>query len=179
MPVVAVIDDEPSVCEMVDSVLHDAGSDVYIATTAAAGAAMLTSRYFDLALIDVLLHDRSGILLAEIAANQNTPVLLMTDRADTGLRLRQFDFPHLMKPFDGRLLSKAAAEAMADRHWNIQRLTDSLARLRANLAGLDLEIANSRLLMATSRKILAKAARQEKPRDGTSADGFDWRRPPC
>jgi DNA-binding response OmpR family regulator len=156
MPVVAVIDDEPLVCELVDLVLHRAGSDVHTATTAAAGAALLTSRYFDLALIDVLLHDTSGIRLAEIAANQNTPVLLMTGRTDTAQRLRQFDFPHLMKPFDGRLLSQAAAEVMAHRHRNIRRLTDGLARLHANLAGLNVEIANSRPLIATSRKIPAK-----------------------
>ena len=40
MPVVAVIDDEPMICELVDEVLHDAGSDVHIATTAEAGAAL-------------------------------------------------------------------------------------------------------------------------------------------
>jgi DNA-binding response OmpR family regulator len=179
MPVVAVIDDEPMICELVDEVLHDAGSDVHIATTAEAGAALLTSRYFDLALIDVLLRDASGILLAEIAANQNTPVLLVTGHAETALRLRQFDFPHLTKPFDTRLLSEAAARAMVDRHRNIQRLIDGLARLRAKLAGLDVETKNALLLVARSREILAMAAAQRTQCHGSSAAGFVRAGPPC
>src|ERR1700722_15184410 len=96
MPVVAVIDDEPIACDVVAGILRDGGTDVHTATTAEAGLALLTSRYFDLALIDVRLRDGSGIKLAEIAANQNTLVLLMTGHAETASYLKQFDFPRLL-----------------------------------------------------------------------------------
>ncbi len=150
MSVVAVIDNEPMICNLVDEVLRDSGSEVFGANTAEAGLALLNSRYFDLALIDVLLRDTSGILLAKIAARRNTPVLLMTGHADTAQRLRQFDFPHLLKPFDARGLTEATAQVMADRHENIQRLTDGLARMHAKLAGLGVGTATPGRLMTQS-----------------------------
>jgi DNA-binding NtrC family response regulator len=160
MPVVAVIDDEPIACDVVAGILRDGGTDVHTATTAETGLALLTSRYFDLALIDVRLRDGSGIKLAEIAANQNTLVLLMTGHAETASYLKQFDFPRLLKPFDLGQLIEATALAMADRHRTVQRLIDGLARMHANLAGLDVETANARRLIATSREIVDRAKGQ-------------------
>jgi DNA-binding NtrC family response regulator len=159
MPVVAVIDDEPMICDLVEDCLRHTGSEVYSAPSAQAGVTLLASRYFDLALIDVLLQDTSGILLAEIAANQNTPVVLITGHADTALRLKQFDFPHILKPFNVAQLNEAVAQVIADRHGNIQRLTDGLARMHANLAGLDMETANTGGLIAKPRAILARTGK--------------------
>jgi DNA-binding NtrC family response regulator len=169
MPIVAVIDDEPMICDLVEDCLRRAGSEVYSATSAEAGTALLASRYFDLALIDVLLQDTSGILLAEIAANQNTPVVLVTGHADTALRLIQFDFPHMLKPFNVTQLTEAVAAVMADRHRNIQRLTDSLARMHANLAGLEMETSKFGRLIAKTRHILDTTAKEPPgPPIGTS-----------
>ncbi len=153
MPVVAVIDDEPMICDLIEDCLRHAGSEVYRAPSAEAGASLLTTRYFDLALIDVRLQDTSGILVAEIAANQNTPVVLMTGHGDTALRLRQFDFPHMLKPFNLKQLTTAVAAVMADRHSNIQRLTDGLARMHANLAGLDVETTRTVPSLAKPRRL--------------------------
>ena len=150
MPVVAVIDDEPMICDLVEDCLTHAGSEVYSAPSAQAGVALLASRYFDVALIDVLLQDTSGILVAEVAANRNTPVVLITGHDATAMRLRQFGFPHILKPFNVTQLREAVAAVMADRHRNIQRLTDGLARMHANLAGLDVETAKTRRMLATT-----------------------------
>jgi DNA-binding NtrC family response regulator len=171
MPVVAVIDDEPMICDLVKDCLHHAGFEVYSAASAEAGGTLLAGRYFDIALIDVLLQDASGILLAEIAANQNTPVVLMTGHADTAFRLRQFDFPHILKPFNVTQLTEAVVRVMADRHRNIRRLTDGLARMRANLAGLDMQTAKPGQLLAKTRQILAGA--------GKEAPEPDIPGPPC
>jgi DNA-binding NtrC family response regulator len=161
MPVVAVIDDEPMICELVEDCLRHAGSEVHSATSADAGVRLLASRYFDLAFIDVLLQDNSGILLAEIAADRNTPVVLMTGHSDTALRLKQFDFPHMLKPFKMAQLTEAVTLAMNDRHRNIQRLTDGLARLHANLAGLDMETAKT----GKASRILGRTGREEPKPD--------------
>ena len=166
MPVVAVIDDEPMICYLVEDCLSHAGSEVHSAPSAEAGAALLASRHFDLALIDVLLQDTSGILVAEIAANQNTPVVLMTGHDATAVRLRQFDFPHMLKPFNITQLTEAVAAVMADRHRNIQRLTDGLARMHANLAGLDVETTKTAQLIAKTRRILTRTG-NAGPESGT------------
>jgi DNA-binding NtrC family response regulator len=143
MPVVAVIDDEPMIRDLVEDCLRQAGYEAHSAKSAESGVKLLASRYFDLALIDVLLQDNSGIRLAKIAADQNTPVVLMTGHVQTALRLRQFDFPHMLKPFKATELTEAVALVIADRHRNVQRLTDGLARMRANLAGLDMDAAKT------------------------------------
>ena len=101
MPVVAVIDDEPMIRDLVEDCLRQAGYEAHSATSAESGAKLLASRYFDLALIDVLLQDNSGIRLAQFAADQNTPVVLMTGHVETAVRLRQFDFPRMLKPVQG------------------------------------------------------------------------------
>lgn len=171
MPVVAVIDDEPMICDLVEDCLRDGGAEVYSAPSAEAGVTLLASRYFDLALIDVLLQDTSGILVAEIAANRNTPVVLITGHDDTAMRLRQFDFPHLVKPFNLAQLSEAVAAVMADRHRNIRRLTDGLARMHANLAGLDVDIMKAGDLIAKAQRSVGLA--------GTQQRGPDIARPSC
>jgi DNA-binding NtrC family response regulator len=161
MPIVAVIDDEPMICDLVEDCLRHAGSEVHSATSAETGATLLASRYFDLAFIDVLLQDNSGILVAEIAADQYTPVVLMTGHADTALRLKQFDFPHILKPFNLTQLTKAVALVMDNRHRSIQRLSDGLARMHANLAGLDMETAKTGRLNANARRNLARVGKAE------------------
>ncbi len=167
MPIVAVIDDEPMICDLVEDSLRHAGSEVYRAHSAETAVALLTSRYFDLALIDVLLQDQSGILVAEIAANQNTPVVLMTGHDTTAMRLRQFDFPHMLKPFKVSQLTDAVATVMTDRHRNIRHLTDSLARMHANLAGLELETAKTIHLIAKTRQLLSRSGNSgPEPRNG-------------
>jgi DNA-binding NtrC family response regulator len=155
MPIVAIIDDEPMICDLVADCLRRTGSEVHSATSAEAGVALLASRYFDLALVDVRLQDSSGILVAEIAANHNTPVVLVTGHADTALRLRQFDFPHMLKPFNLTQLTDTVAAVMADRHRNIQRLTDGLARMHANLAGLEMATVKFGPLVARTRRVLS------------------------
>jgi DNA-binding response OmpR family regulator len=75
---IAVVDDEPLICALIEDVFEDAGAYVRCATTGCEAAEMLVETLFDLALIDVVLPDASGLALAEIAANNNTPVLLMT-----------------------------------------------------------------------------------------------------
>jgi hypothetical protein len=60
---------------------------------------LLTGECFDLAIIEMVLRDASGIALAAIAANENTPVLLITDRPKVTARLKQYDlvdFPCLL-----------------------------------------------------------------------------------
>jgi DNA-binding response OmpR family regulator len=158
---IAVIDDEPLICEFVDDFLSDGGAEVHCATTATLGALMLADGKFDLALIDVFLPDASGFALAELAANQNTAVLLMSGHPDATMRLNAFNLPSLRKPFDLLTLSTAAAREIAASSENIERVKIGVARLGENIEGLSNAMAFSKTMIERSREILTKAVRQK------------------
>jgi CheY-like chemotaxis protein len=158
VPAVAVIDEEDAVCDQAGDCFCRAGFVVHSAMTADAGVARLKRGRFDLVLVDVFLRDASGTLVAQIAANMNTPVLLTTGRADAASRLRQFDFPHLLKPFDFAQLSKESVRVMLENRQTILQLILNLERLRRSLADLEAATADARRLIAVSQAILARPA---------------------
>jgi DNA-binding NtrC family response regulator len=137
MRTVAVIDDDRSICDFVADALGELGADVQCAITGRLGRRLLTSARFDLALIDVVLPGASGFALAEIAANQNTPPLLMTGHPDAAGRAIRFDFPCLLKPFTLVRLCRESERVMVENRRNIQRIKDGMIRLRMNLLGFE------------------------------------------
>src|SRR5271156_4157875 len=97
---IAVIDNDPSSCQLISDAFRDTGTQIVCAATGRLGRRLLTSGPFDLALIEIVLPDASGIALAEIAANRNTPVLFVTGRASAKKRLKDCPCPCLLKPID-------------------------------------------------------------------------------
>jgi CheY-like chemotaxis protein len=155
MPAVAVIDEEEAVCDQAGNCFRRAGFAVRSAITADAGIAMLQRERFDLVLVDVCLRDASGTLVAQIAANFNRPVLLTTMHADAASRLRRFDFPHLLKPFDFAQLSRESVRVIAENRQTTLRVILNLERMRRNLADLEAATADARRLIAVSQALLA------------------------
>jgi DNA-binding NtrC family response regulator len=157
---IAVIDDDPLICDLLADALGDFGADVQCVTTGRSGRKLLTGKRFNLAIIDVVLPDASGLALAAIAANENTPVLLLTGHPRAMARLKQYeivDIPCLLKPFDLVQLCAETERVMAESHQNVERIKEGMARLRANLVGREEAIANSERLIAESRRLVAKA----------------------
>jgi DNA-binding response OmpR family regulator len=165
---IAVIDDDSLICDLLADVLGDAGTDVQCVTTGRSGRKLLTGRRFNLAIIDVVLPDASGLALAAVAANENTPVLLLTGHPRAIARLRQHevcDIPYLLKPFSLVRLCNETRRVMAESHQNVQRIKEGMARLRANLAGLDTTIANSERLIDVTRRLVAEAMALDPGKD--------------
>ena len=188
MPTVAVIDEEEAVCNQASDCFRQAGFAVHSAMTASEGAAMLLRNRFDLVLVDVFLRDASGTLIAQLAANTNSRVLLTTGHADAASRFRRFDVPYLLKPFDLEELSRESMRVMAENRQIVLQVILNLERLRRGLADLEVLTADAHRLIATSRVILGRAGRSpvigSKPLAGgdrTSgpdpADGSDHREP--
>jgi DNA-binding NtrC family response regulator len=153
---IAVVDDDLSICNLILGALGNTGAVVQCATTGRSGRRLLTGKCFDIAIVDVVLPDASGVALAAIAANENTPVLLITDRRNVTARLKQYDladFPCLLKPFDLVRLRTETERVVAESHQNVQRIKEGMARWRANLIGLDDAIADARQLIAVSRRL--------------------------
>ena len=126
--------------------------------TGALGAEMLQQQHFDLALIDVELPDASGIALAEIATNENTPVVFMSGNLNVIDGLSDWDMPYLEKPFRLAALQAEAAWVMDDTQNQLQRIWETLLRIRVVIAGLEDAWETSKRLIDVSRNLIDRAA---------------------
>jgi FixJ family two-component response regulator len=121
-PLIAVVDDEESVCRALDRLLRSVGFDV---ETFASGAAFLESgaRWrAECVVLDVHMPGVSGCDVQErlSGAAQDVPVVVITGRDSDETRERAMAAgaaAYLRKPVDGQTLLSTVAAAMADaRH---------------------------------------------------------------
>jgi DNA-binding NtrC family response regulator len=146
---VLLVDDDDLVFEAVAEVLADwQGTRLNIARTGHTAAPMLRHLDFACALIDVELADMSGIALAEVAANEDVPVLLMSGDPDVTACLERFDYPFLDKPFSLDFMLSEMKLAVADARGNVARVRASAAMLRASGEALAAAVAESRRVLA-------------------------------
>lgn len=77
-PHILVVDDNPDVCELVQSVLEVAGFRVSITDDTARALQLVASEQFDVLLLDYWLQDLTGVELCRRirAFDQSTPILL-------------------------------------------------------------------------------------------------------
>jgi DNA-binding NtrC family response regulator len=173
-----VIDNDPLVYEFVKDALGGSGRAVYWAAEWRTGRKLLTRKRFNLAIIDLLLSGASGLALAEIAANENTPVLLTTGHPTGSARLKSYDLidlPCLLKPLDLVQLRIETEQVVAGSLRNIQRIKEGMIRWRTSVAGLEDALADSRQLIddirrqaadsrvSPERSVLAHARGRENP----------------
>jgi DNA-binding response OmpR family regulator len=111
---VVIVDDEPGIVEFVRIGLGREGIDVIGASTAAEGLARVRDQFPDLVIVDVGLPDRDGFdLLAQIRAESETPVVMLTARGEVEDRVRGLDLgadDYIAKPFHfAELLARVKA----------------------------------------------------------------------
>jgi two-component system response regulator VanR len=119
---IVVVDDEPLICELVAELLRYSGIEVVIATNPALGSQLISGIEFDLAIIDILMPGASGFVLAKLAANKSTPVLLMTGHPDQTSKISKLGFPLIGKPFALAKLTNAVTNELTHRAENLNRV---------------------------------------------------------
>ena len=101
---ILVVDDEPEIADLVGVYLKSEGFTVYTAGTAADALACVGEHDVDLALLDVMLPDMSGLVLCgEIRREHHFPVIMLTAKGSdmdkiTGLTIGADDY--ITKPFN-------------------------------------------------------------------------------
>ena len=117
-PKILIVDDDPSILEVLDARLDAAGYTVFKAGDANTAAKILTDRPVDLMVSDVKMPRKSGMdLFMELRQTQpRLPVIFLTaygtipDAVDA-IKLGAVDY--ISKPFDGRDLIKKIKESLA------------------------------------------------------------------
>ncbi len=106
-PRIVVIEDDPSVAELVSLYLRNADFEVEHAATASAGRRLL-ERTAALVVLDLGLPDADGLdVLRELRQRRGTPVLALTARAEDAQKVEALELgldDYMTKPFNPREL---------------------------------------------------------------------------
>jgi DNA-binding NtrC family response regulator len=128
---IAVVDDEFTICEIIVECFSELGAEVHCAANAADGAALIAAHIFDLAIIDVQLRGQSGVDLIEVAVNRDIPVLMITGHADAVEKFLRFNIPALLKPFGIQKIQDEGKRIAADKKENVRRTKEAVAAMKA------------------------------------------------
>ena len=106
MKKILVIDDEPSIRELVSMLLKREGYDVVSAEDGKSGLDMIGIFHPDLLILDLMLPDTSGYeICKKVCSNFDIPIMMLTAKNDivdkvVGMELGADDY--ITKPFDSR-----------------------------------------------------------------------------
>jgi len=172
-----LIDDDARLTGMVGDYLRNAGFEVAVAGSLAAGRDQLRDGQFDALLLDLMLPDGDGLdLTRELRAQARTrrlPLLMLTARGEpldriVGLELGADDY--LGKPFEPRellarvkaLLRRSQPEAAADEVLRFGRLEIDLGARQARIGGASCDLTGHQFELLA---VLAQAAGRVLSRD--------------
>ena len=172
-----LIDDDARLAAMVGEYLRNAGFEIDVAPTLAAGRTRLHEAAYDALLLDLMLPDGDGLdftrTLRADARTRRLPLLMLTARGEpldriVGLELGADDY--LGKPFEPRellarvraLLRRAQPEAAADEVLRFGRLEVDLGARQARVDGKSCELTGHQFELLA---VLAQAAGRVLSRD--------------
>ena len=123
-PRILIVDDEPLVLEMFETVLRDSGYVTTASSSATEAKDLLLSQSFDVAIIDVWLDDEDGFILAQYAKKiqSNIEVVVITGRpSEKGKKdAIENDFEYLSKPVPFGALILAVEKKVNKKEQRIQ-----------------------------------------------------------
>ncbi len=152
-----VVDDEPSILELVSITLGRLGLDVDTAATVADARAHLAENAYALCLTDMRLPDGTGQQLVEhvAKAHPQLPIAVITafgNLQDAVIALKAGAFDFVSKPVDLAVLRRLVQAAL--------KLADTK---RADLDGADQRLLGDSPTMRDLRALIAKVARSQAP----------------
>lgn len=123
MDKVLIVDDDPSICKLLEKVMHSNELDTMTAVSGTQALAILKNHTFDIILMDVMLGDMEGFEVIKHIRSQGitTPVMIVSGRNEDydslyGLSLGADDY--ITKPFRPLVLG-AKVKALIRRNKNM------------------------------------------------------------
>lgn len=189
-PLIAILDDEPTIREMLAEALDKAGFRTACYARATEFEAALARAVPDVCLVDLGLPDRDGLALVHrLALESGAVIIIISGRAQvqdrvTGLELGADDY--IIKPFDpaevvARIRARLRRPPTAERHQNIAGFEGWSADfdryvLRAD-DGHEVALSHAegevlRLFLESPRRMISRAQMQESL-GGTAGESFD------
>ncbi|MCJ7508060.1 MAG: response regulator, partial [candidate division Zixibacteria bacterium] len=125
-PKILVIDDEPRMCQSLESLLGNDGYQVVVANSGNKGIDCIRENQLDLVISDIKLPDVDGIEILRVAKtkDENLPVILMTGYAslETAIEaVEQGAYDYLMKPIEFSHLQLAIKRGLEKRELNLAK----------------------------------------------------------
>jgi DNA-binding response OmpR family regulator len=96
---ILVFDDDPQVCDLLETALSDASCTVRRAASLEEGKRILQQEPIDLALVDTPMFNFTGVELGLYATARGIRVLMMVAGKDATLRVEAPRLPYILKPF--------------------------------------------------------------------------------
>src|SRR5690242_19501429 len=122
---ILLVDPDPSVSAVLSEALNqEMGATVTCAASGAVASRALRGMAWDLAVIEAMLPDMTGFKLAEIAAINNVPGLLIAGHPRSQETCCALGYPHLNKPFSLFALHAAATAVLRDGPRNVEWLQE-------------------------------------------------------
>lgn len=117
---ILIVDDEPSMCELLEFMLSREGYAVSTAQSGRSAVSQLKKHHYDLLLCDIRLGDISGleVLKASKQHHPNTVVIMISAYASTETAVEAMNlgaYDYVPKPFDNEELKLAIANAIEMR----------------------------------------------------------------
>lgn len=130
---VLIVDDEPSICEVLEIFFEQRGCRVTISADASHAERMICAHTFNLILTDLRLPKGGGMRVLDIAKDHlpNCPVVMMTAFASTATAIEAMKrgaYDYLIKPFELETLEVISQKAMEH-----EALVQENVRLREQL----------------------------------------------
>ncbi|RKJ70371.1 DNA-binding response regulator [Butyricicoccus sp. 1XD8-22] len=103
MSKILIVEDDMAICELLVMNFRLIGYEYLTTHTAANAEQVCRTERFDLLLLDVMLPDGDGFMLAQRLQSVGAPIIFLTAKADLSDRLRGFDLgavDYVIKPFE-------------------------------------------------------------------------------
>ena len=113
---ILVVDDNRDICRVVADMLAPTGAEILSAHNGAEALGVLAKGPLDLAIVDLLFSGPvSSDAVVELAKSRKCPVITMSGTLASDRHGREFNHPHLMKPFGTQQLIDLVAATIARR----------------------------------------------------------------
>lgn len=125
---VLLVEDEPNICNLISTMLENAGYQALVAQTCTMAQTMYASHVPDLVILDLGLPDRDGSTFLEAVRLESlTPIIILSARSDETDKVKALDAganDYVTKPFGSAELLARVRSALR----NSRRGTDDAAR---------------------------------------------------